>query len=77
MKKQKRQVIKQLLQCVAIVTVGTLAIILFMFVIWNDRRGAETITDEQVAAEMQQAETLVMAKAKATTVFMPTTAQFG
>lgn len=39
MKKQKRQVIKQLLQCVAIVTVGTLAIILFMFVIWNDSRG--------------------------------------
>lgn len=48
MKKQKRQVIKQLLQCVAIVTVGTLAIIPFMFVIWNDSRGAEPITDEQV-----------------------------
>lgn len=54
MKKQKRQVIKQLLQCVAIVTVGTLAIILFIFVIWNENKGAEPITDEQVAEQMQR-----------------------
>lgn len=67
MKKQKRQVIKQLLQCVAIVTVGTLAIILFMFVIWNDSRGAEPITDEQVAAQMQQAEPLVIETPEAAT----------
>ena len=67
MKKQKRQVIKQLLQCVAIVTVGTLAIIHFMFVIWNDSRGAEPITDEQVAAQMQQAEPLVIETPEAAT----------
>ncbi len=67
MKKQKRQVIKQLLQCVAIVTVGTLAIIPFMFVIWNDSRGAEPITDEQVAAQMQQAEPLVIETPEAAT----------
>ena len=67
MKKQKRQVIKQLPQCVAIVTVGTLAIILFMFVIWNDSRGAEPITDEQVAAQMQQAEPLVIETPEAAT----------
>lgn len=54
MKKQKRQVIKQLLQCVAIVTVGTLVIILFIFVIWNESKGAEPITDEQVAEQMQR-----------------------
>lgn len=54
MKKKKRQVIKQLLQCVAIVTVGTLVIILFIFTIWNESKGAEPITDEQVAEQMQR-----------------------
>lgn len=50
----RKRAIKQLLQCVAIVTVGTLAIILFIFVIWNESRGAEPITDEQVAKQMQR-----------------------
>ena len=49
-----KRVIKQLLQCVAIVTVGTLAIILFIFVIWNESKGTEPITDEQVAKQMQR-----------------------
>ena len=34
MRKQKRQTVKKLIQCAAIIAAGVLAIILFMWVIW-------------------------------------------
>ena len=41
MRKQKRQTVKKLIQCVAIIAAGVLAIILFMWVIWY--RGKNSI----------------------------------
>ena len=62
MRKRKRQAVKKLIQCAAVIAVGVLAIILFMLAIWY--RGK---TDEQVAAQMQQAEPLVIETPEAAT----------
>ena len=56
----KRQAVKKLIQCVAIIAAGVLAIILFMLAIWYRGKNSEPVTDEQVAAQMQQAEPLVI-----------------
>lgn len=56
----KRQTVKKLVQCVAIIAAGVLAIILFMLAIWCRGKNSEPVTDEQVAAQMQQAEPLVI-----------------
>ena len=56
----KRQTVKKLIQCVAIIAAGVLAIILFMLAIWCRGKNSEPVTDEQVAAQMQQAEPLVI-----------------
>ena len=42
------------------VAAGVLAIILFMLAIWYRGKNSEPVTDEQVAAQMQQAEPLVI-----------------
>lgn len=60
MRKQKRQTVKKLMQCAAIIAAGVLAIILFMLAIWYRGKNSEPVTDEQVAAQMQQAEPLVI-----------------
>ena len=67
MRKQKRQTVKKLIQCVAIIAAGVLAIILFMWVIWYRGKNSEPVTDEQVAAQMQQAEPLVIETPEAAT----------
>lgn len=54
MRKQKRQIVKLTIQSIAIVVAGVLAIILFMLVICYRGKNSEPITDEQVAAQMQQ-----------------------
>ena len=56
----KRQTVKKLIQCVVIIAAGVLAIILFMMAIWCRGKNSEPVTDEQVAAQMQQAEPLVI-----------------
>ena len=43
-----------------LVAAGVLAIILFMLAIWCRGKNSEPVTDEQVAAQMQQAEPLVI-----------------
>lgn len=58
MRKQKRQTVKKLIQCVAIIAAGVLAIILFMLAIWCRGKNSEPVTDEQVAAQMQQADAI-------------------
>ena len=60
MRKRKRQTVKKLIQYVAIIAAGVLAIILFMLAIWCRGKNSEPVTDEQVAAQMQQAEPLVI-----------------
>ncbi|MCB6471736.1 hypothetical protein [Coprococcus comes] len=60
MRKRKRQTVKKLIQCAAIIAAGVLAIILFMLAIWYRGKNSEPVTDEQVAAQMQQAEPLVI-----------------
>lgn len=60
MRKRKRQTVKKLIQYVAIIAAGVLAIILFMLAIWYRGKNSEPVTDEQVAAQMQQAEPLVI-----------------
>lgn len=60
MRKQKRQTVKKLMQCADIIAAGVLAIILFMLAIWYRGKNSEPVTDEQVAAQMQQAEPLVI-----------------
>lgn len=55
MRKRKRQIVKILIQCAAIIAAGVLAIILFMLAIWYRGKNSEPVTDEQVAAQMQQA----------------------
>ena len=52
MRKQKRQTVKKLIQCAAIIAAGVLAIILFMLAIWYRGKNSEPVTDEQVAAQM-------------------------
>ena len=66
-RKQKRQTVKKLIQCAAIIAAGVLAIILFMWVIWCRGKNSEPVTDEQVAAQMQQAEPLVIETPEAAT----------
>ena len=51
---------KKLIQCAAVIAAGVLAIILFMLAIWYRGKNSEPVTDEQVAAQMQQAEPLVI-----------------
>lgn len=64
----KRQAVKKLMiQCVAIIAAGVLAIILFMLAIWYRGKNSEPVTDEQVAAQMQQAEPLVIETPEAAT----------
>lgn len=63
----KRQTVKKLIQCVAIIAAGVLAIILFMLAIWCRGKNSEPVTDEQVAAQMQQAEPLVIETPEAAT----------
>ena len=58
MRKRKRQVVKKLIQCAAIIAAGVLAIILFMLAIWYRGKNSEPVTDEQVAAQMQQGDTV-------------------
>ena len=65
--KMKRQTVKKLIQCVAIIAAGVLAIILFMLAIWCRGKNSEPVTDEQVAAQMQQAEPLVIETPEAAT----------
>lgn len=60
MRKRKRQAVKKLIQCAAVIAAGVLAIILFMLAIWYRGKNSEPVTDEQVAAQMQQAEPLVI-----------------
>ena len=63
----KRQTVKKLIQCAAIIAAGVLAIILFMLAIWYRGKNSEPVTDEQVAAQMQQAEPLVIETPEAAT----------
>ena len=51
----------------AVIAVGVLAIILFMLAIWYRGKNSEPVTDEQVAAQMQQAEPLVIETPEAAT----------
>ncbi len=67
MRKRKRQAVKKLIQCVAIIAAGVLAIILFMLAIWYRGKNSEPVTDEQVAAQMQQAEPLIIETPEAAT----------
>jgi len=67
MRKRKRQIVKILIQCAAIMAAGVLAIILFMLAIWYRGKNSEPVTDEQVAAQMQQAEPLVIETPEAAT----------
>lgn len=67
MRKRKRQVVKKLIQCAAIIAAGVLAIILFMLAIWYRGKNSEPVTDEQVAVQMQQAEPLVIETPEAAT----------
>ena len=67
MRKQKRQIVKKLMQCAAVIAAGVLAIILFMPAIWYRGKNSEPVTDEQVAAQMQQAEPLVIETPEAAT----------
>ena len=67
MRKRKRQTVKKLIQYVAIIAAGVLAIILFMLAIWYRGKNREPVTDEQVAAQMQQAEPLVIETPEAAT----------
>lgn len=65
--KRKRQAVKKLIQCAAVIAAGVLAIILFMLAIWYRGKNSEPVTDEQVAAQMQQAEPLVIETPEAAT----------
>ena len=56
MRKRKRQAVKKLIQCAAVIAAGVLAIILFMLAIWYRGKNSEPVTDEQVAAQMQPQE---------------------
>ena len=67
MRKRKRQAVKKLIQCAAVIAAGVLAIILFMLAIWYRGKNSEPVTDEQVAAQMQQAEPLVIETPEAAT----------
>lgn len=51
MRKRKRQTVKKLIQCVAIIAAGVLAIILFMLAIWYRGKNSE-------AAQWQQGDTV-------------------
>lgn len=64
---RKRQAVKKLIQCAAVIAAGVLAIILFMLAIWYRGKNSEPVTDEQVAAQMQQAEPLVIETPEAAT----------
>lgn len=66
-RKRKRQAVKKLIQCAAVIAAGVLAIILFMLAIWYRGKNSEPVTDEQVAAQMQQAEPLVIETPEAAT----------
>lgn len=55
---RKRQAVKKLIQCAAVIAAGVLAIILFMLAIWYRGKNSEPVTDEQVAAQMQQGDTV-------------------
>ena len=54
-------------RCAAVIAAGVLAIILFMLAIWYRGKNSEPVTDEQVAAQMQQAEPLVIETPEAAT----------
>ena len=47
MRKQKRQTVKKLMQCAAIIAAGVLAIILFMLAIWYRGKNSAQLTRYQ------------------------------
>ena len=51
MRKRKRQAVKKLIQCVAIIAAGVLAIILFMLAIWY--RGKNSNGSKQLCDTLQ------------------------
>ena len=51
MRKRKRQAVKKLIQCAAVIAAVVLAIILFMLAIWYRGKNSEPVTDEQAATE--------------------------
>lgn len=59
--------IKQKACGLAMLAITVLAIILFMLAIWYRGKNSEPVTDEQVAAQMQQAEPLVIETPEAAT----------
>lgn len=59
--------IKQKAYGLAMLAVTVLTIILFMLAIWYRGKNSEPVTDEQVAAQMQQAEPLVIETPEAAT----------
>lgn len=48
MRKRKRQVVKKLIQCAAIIAAGVLAIILFMLAIWYRGRKRQKMSVEHI-----------------------------
>ena len=54
MRKRKRQAVKKLIQCAAVIAAGVLAIILFMLAIWYRGKNSEPVTDEQVAVHSEK-----------------------
>lgn len=49
MRKRKRQTVKKLIQCVAIIAAGVLAIILFMLAIWYRGKNSEPVRTVETA----------------------------
>lgn len=48
MRKQKRQIVKKLMQCAAVIAAGVLAIILFMLAIWYRGKNSEPVTEGSI-----------------------------
>lgn len=61
----KRQTVKKLIQCVAIIAAGVLAIILFMLAIWCRGKNSEPVTDEQAWGYIEYKEALTEIEAAA------------
>ena len=67
MRKRKRQAVKKLIQCAAVIAVGVLAIILFMLAIWYRGKNSEPVTDETGSSADAAAEPLVIETPEAAT----------
>lgn len=48
MRKRKRQAVKKLIQCAAVIAAGVLAIILFMLAIWYRGKNSEPVTEGSI-----------------------------